>query len=838
MNCNRPFIRLIPSNISGESTMSKRTNEIINARLCRLTSDVTSSFIGAVFICVLDGSVDITVNSKNSTLSKEDIIYLSPETIFSIEVKSPVLLIVSVFHPCFLLENLGYNWDQICTNATFDKSKAKEFISNLAVLTLENSKDHSNFILAKAYEVLHILESINSNNKSKISANSSDVQITILENYLQEHYCDDISLTDAAKDLDYTPQYLANLIKKKLHQTFHEYLTSCRLDAASLYIKYTDCSISRIYSNCGFSNQSAFLQAFEQRYGYSLKNLKSSNNLPDIFAFPNGFDVITSSNLSRDYLFNYINYNFNNLENNNSLSVENSISIIANTQESSDINLHSNEIVNLGSAFDFDNSEFLNHIKNFHDTSLVKYGRISESILTISSYDIGNQKIYDFTRAFYILDFLKSINILPFLELGNKPFNIYKLREFEILNYNISSTDKAYDENLENLLPEFLKACISRYGYQEVSKWKLELWRRYSPNLENIEPANDYAKRFSRLSAKIKSIIPEMQFGGFGFNTFLAFEILKEQIEVFKDSHLSPDFFTAYYFPYTYSNNARQARKDKNVAYHISESIQDMSIKVRYIRKLLDESNLEQTPLYITEYSAFISENNMLNDTVYPALFIIYQSLANYESASGLAYWLTSDLSLENGNNTSLLFGGNGLVSKDGLFKPSCFAYTLLDMLGKKLIAKSENYIITKQDDGSIQILLYYIGKLDSNFANSPTEHNLLIYPYSPFAKQPPKSFNIELSGIHYGYHKVKEYRLSMELGSVINSWKNLSYSTDLEKSDLEYIRSNSYPYQTQREEFISGNFSLHETLNPNETVMYVLKPSYRHYDEFKEGDE
>ena len=70
--------------------MSKRTNGIINARLCRLTSDVTSCFIGAVFLCVLDGSVDITVNSKSSTLSKEDIIYLSPETIFTIEVKSPV----------------------------------------------------------------------------------------------------------------------------------------------------------------------------------------------------------------------------------------------------------------------------------------------------------------------------------------------------------------------------------------------------------------------------------------------------------------------------------------------------------------------------------------------------------------------------------------------------------------------------------------------------------------------------------------------------------------------------------------------------------------------------
>lgn len=816
--------------------MPKYAKDFVSARLCHVTQDTVTSISGASFFCVLDGSMTITMIPDNQTfrLNKEEVIYIAPDVPFSIHVKSPVLLLAAIFHPCFLLEHLGFKWEHICCNSTTGQHKDyKQIISHLAPLTFlpsDSDRIMSNYTYAKTFEFLHILEKYYIEPITESDPDACDASIFALKNFFNEHYMDNFSLSDVAAEFNYTPPYLSSLIKKKLHITFQEYITSCRLEAAFLYIKYTNDPFQKIYVVCGFSNQSSFLQAFKKKYGCSAEEWRLQHPLKDLLCFPDSFSVINSASLSRDYLFNYINYDAYSPSSREVHSTEETVAIRADVQNYCDVDFRTNEMLNLGSATDFNKPSFRNHIARFQEAQHFKYGRFSDILLVVSSIYIHDRLFYDFSRAFQIFDFLRNIHMLPLIELGNKPFHIYKLDETKISDYNIYNNDETYDAHAEKILPELLSACVARYGFDEVSTWKFELWRRYSPNMEFIEPAAEYVQRFSKIASILKSKLPDVALGGPGFNMFMNPNILRELSLAFRNQTYTPDFYSAYYFPYSGKDIINPPRADKKVEYHVSESIHDMAAKTTYLRRLLDSQSLSQTPLYITEYSAFISESNTLNDSVYPALFIIYQALNNYRTVNMCAYWLVSDISLEYHNPASILFGGNGLISRDGLFKPSCFAYTLLDMLGSQLVSQGDHYVITRDDDGTIQILLYYIGQLDSDFARSPSEHDLLIYPYSPFTKQFPSSFSIELENMHPGYHIIKEYRLSMEYGSIINSWKNLGYSNDLDPLDFEYMQSSSFPYRSSKKELIDGQYTLHATLNPNEAVMFVCKPYYHPY--------
>lgn len=810
--------------------MPKYAKDFICARLCHLTADTSAAISGASFFCVLDGSMTLTMKDQVFRLNKEDVIYIEPDMTFSIHIKTPVLLLGAIFHPCFLLEYLGFKWKHIsCNSTTAPHKDYKQIISHLAPLTfLPSDTDRiiSNYTYAKSFEFLHVLEKHYIEPITEIDPDTADASIFSLKYFLNEHYADNLSLSDVAEAFNYTPPYLSSLIKKKLHMTFQEYMTSCRLEAAFLYTHYTHYSSQKIYVTCGFSNQSSFLQAFEKKYGCSPDTWRLEHVIAPM-AFPESFDIITSTSLSRDYLFNYINYEAYNNSTKGIHSTEEEVIIEADLDISSPVDFHSAEMVNLGSASDFDKPSFRNHITKFQERKHIRYGRFSDLLLVISTFYVHDRLFYDFSRAFQIFDFLRSIHMLPLIELGNKPFHIYKLDETEFFDYDIYNNDASYDAHTEQVLPELLNACIARYGFDEVSTWKFELWRRYSPSMEFIEPAKDYVDRFSKVASILKEKIPAIQIGGPGFNMFLPPNVFKEVILAFKDQIYTPDFYSAYYFPYSGKNFITPPRTDKKVEYHISESVHDMAQKTSTVRELLDTAGLKHTPLYITEYSAFISEGNTLNDSAYPALFIIYQALNNYLSAQACAYWLISDISLEYHNPASLFFGGNGLISRDGIFKPSCFAFTLLEMLGDQLVVQNDHYVITRTEDGTIQILLYYIGQLDSEFARAPSEHDLLIYPYSPFTRQLPLNFTIELNHMHPGYHLIKEYRLSMEYGSIINSWKNLGYSNDLDPLDFEYIVSNSCPYRSSKKELIDEHYTLHAVLNPNEVVMFICRPYY-----------
>ena len=76
--------------------------------------------------------------------------------------------------------------------------------------------------------------------------------------YLQEHFCEPISMTDVAAALNYSPKYFSRLFVTELGIPFHEYIKDLRLNYAYHLIKYSEISIIDISYNTGFSSPSYF----------------------------------------------------------------------------------------------------------------------------------------------------------------------------------------------------------------------------------------------------------------------------------------------------------------------------------------------------------------------------------------------------------------------------------------------------------------------------------------------------------------------------------------------------------------------------------------------------
>lgn len=99
--------------------------------------------------------------------------------------------------------------------------------------------------------------------------------------YIQTHFCEDISLSSAAEEVHVTPVYLSHLFKQELGIGFSEYLMQVRMKRAQLLLRQGKLSLRQVASGCGFQNYTYFLKAFKKQTGRTPKEFQREASHPD-----------------------------------------------------------------------------------------------------------------------------------------------------------------------------------------------------------------------------------------------------------------------------------------------------------------------------------------------------------------------------------------------------------------------------------------------------------------------------------------------------------------------------------------------------------------------------
>lgn len=93
--------------------------------------------------------------------------------------------------------------------------------------------------------------------------------------FIQEHYFEQIRLSDAAKVTGYSVPHFSRFFKRYTGQTFVEYLTNYRLSAAAQLLAQSDKNISDVAQAAGFDNFSYFCRVFRKVYQKSPKRYRA-----------------------------------------------------------------------------------------------------------------------------------------------------------------------------------------------------------------------------------------------------------------------------------------------------------------------------------------------------------------------------------------------------------------------------------------------------------------------------------------------------------------------------------------------------------------------------------
>lgn len=185
---------------------------------------------------------------------------------------------------------------------------------------------------------------------------------------------------------------------------------------------------------------------------------------------------------------------------------------------------------------------------------------------------------------------------------------------------------------------------------------------------------------------------------------------------------VKPDFISFHSYPYDESLRSTQViqvdyEENPDVWFQTIELSADTEYLSRVIIKLkktVSEAMGSDVPeLHMTEWNATGSHRDLVNDTCFKAAYIVKNVLENMDGLHSFGYWTATDLLEEFKMSSETFHGGLGLMTYNGIPKPSFYAFKLLAKLGRQFIHQGKGYYITSSDMG-LQVLMYAYAHIDS----------------------------------------------------------------------------------------------------------------------------
>lgn len=97
------------------------------------------------------------------------------------------------------------------------------------------------------------------------------------QSYIKEHFCEQIKLSDIARDVNLSPNYFHSLFTEVCGMTPHDYLVEHRINIVKNLLITADLSLSDIAERCGFKNQQYLTSVFKSKIGLSPTHFKKEH---------------------------------------------------------------------------------------------------------------------------------------------------------------------------------------------------------------------------------------------------------------------------------------------------------------------------------------------------------------------------------------------------------------------------------------------------------------------------------------------------------------------------------------------------------------------------------
>lgn len=331
-----------------------------------------------------------------------------------------------------------------------------------------------------------------------------------------------------------------------------------------------------------------------------------------------------------------------------------------------------------------------------------------------------------FTNIDSVFDFLVSINMRPFVEIGFMP-GCLRTKETTVFHYKGYISKPSSYETWDWLIDTFIRHLEERYGIDEVRQWFFEVWNE--PNLGGPDREDgfwshsmeDYFELYEHTARAIKKVDHRLKVGGPATSNNAW---IPEFTGFCRENNVPVDFVSTHHYPtdvilgygvedsfnfFTPKEDEtleefEERRKDwdKELWKHV-----DRGVLTEMTKKAVSEA--QGLPVYYTEWNG-IAEVHC--DTCFSSSFILKTVMDGVDLVPGYSFWTFSDLFEEGGMPFREYHSGFGLMTLHGVPKANYRAFQLLNRLGSERYPVTFNqetldgYVIKKEASNSIQVLL------------------------------------------------------------------------------------------------------------------------------------
>lgn len=388
--------------------------------------------------------------------------------------------------------------------------------------------------------------------------------------------------------------------------------------------------------------------------------------------------------------------------------------------------------------------------------------------------EVDGQPIYDFSRIDAMYDRFLSLGIKPFIELGFTP-DAMKTSDQTIFYWQ-GNTSHPQPEKWDGLIDAFVRHLIARYGAQEVRTWYFEFWNE--PNLDGFWERADQAAYFAyyaRTARVIKAIDPALRVGG---PATAGAAWIPEFLDYARRNDVPVDFITTH----TYGVEGGFLDEKGEGDNKLSPSPDSVVGDVRRVHAQVRASHLPGLPIFFTEWSSSYNPRDPVHDSHINAAFVLTKLRQSEGYVQGMSYWTFSDLFEEPGPQTRPFDGGFGLMTPDGIRKPTWFAYRYLNGLGDNELATGDAQSIATLDEGRLRVLVWHYETPDQPVSNRP-----FFRAVQP--SRPMEPLVLSLSGLPPGRHAVSVRRTGFRHNDAYTAYLEMGRPEDLTPDQLTTLQ-------------------------------------------------
>lgn len=327
-----------------------------------------------------------------------------------------------------------------------------------------------------------------------------------------------------------------------------------------------------------------------------------------------------------------------------------------------------------------------------------------------------------------LFDTLLEIGIKPFVEFGFMPCEMASGEDTQFWWKGNVTPPIDYDK-WGKLLSNAVKHWISRYGMEEVITWYYEIWNEADLHGFWNGTKSEYFKLYQVSVKAIKEIDERLKVGGPATSNFVPDERFDGDVEdvtkhithkindldslewkgvwiedflnYCEENHLPVDFVSTHPYPTDFALDGQQEMKGR------SRSAGSTRDDLTWLKDIVKGSAYQNAEIHLTEWSSSPTSRDYSHDYLPAANYIIKTNLDCTGLTDSLSYWVFTDIFEEAGAGPESFHGGFGMITMQGVKKPSFHAYRLLHTLGKEEIARGEEYIVTKTTEGKVSALIY-----------------------------------------------------------------------------------------------------------------------------------